>query len=79
MCRIWFAAKRCAFAGSSYRGRGSRLASPVLFMSLFLPSKPAPDVPVYADGATFGGPADFYPAHYRFLLLYAIFYGIIET
>ena len=31
MCRIWFAAKTCAFAGSSYRERGSRLASPVLF------------------------------------------------
>lgn len=31
MCRIWFAAKTCAFVGSSYRGRGSRLASPVLF------------------------------------------------
>ena len=79
MRRIWLAAKTCAFAGSSYRGRGSRLASPVLFMLLFLPSKSAPDVPMYADGATFGGSADFYLSHYRFLLLYAIFYGIIET
>lgn len=67
------------FCGQFIQRKGKPVGFPCFIYVAFSPSKPAPDVPVCADGAIFGGSADFYPAHYRFLLLYAIFYGIIET